>query len=100
MLHDRRAAPEASFEDQVTAVADSKRRYTVENVADRAVRAGRILAARGVGRVRGFADIDPYARLMAFEGLLEARRRLAPLIDVQIVASPSTAWSMRRKPWR
>ncbi|WP_421996434.1 amidohydrolase family protein [Reyranella sp.] len=80
------AAPESSFEDQVAAVADSKRRYTIDSVAERAVRAGRILGARGVGRVRGFADIDPYARLIAFDGLLEARRRLAPLLDVQIVA--------------
>jgi len=82
------AAPEASFEEQVAAVAESKRRYTSETLAERATRAGRILAARGIGRVRSFVDIDPYARLVGFEGMLAARRRLAPDIDVQLVAFP------------
>lgn len=82
------AAPEASFEDQVAIVAESKRQYTPENVAERATRAGRLMASRGVGRVRSFVDIDPYARLVGLEGMLEARRRLAPLLDVQLVAFP------------
>ncbi len=82
------SAPEASFEEQVAVVADSKRRYTPETVAERATRAGRIMASRGVGRVRSFADIDPYARLVGFEGMLEARRRLCPILDVQLVAFP------------
>jgi cytosine deaminase len=82
------ATPRASLDEHLALVARNKRAYTVEDVAERACRAGRLLASRGVGHVRSFADVDGFAGLTAVQGLLEAKRRLAGLLTVQVVAFP------------
>jgi cytosine deaminase len=78
--------PGATFEEQVEAVARSKRSYTEDDVAGRAESVAKLMIVRGVTRVRTFADVDSFAGLTALRGLLRLRERLQGLIDMQIVA--------------
>lgn len=80
--------PGATFEQQIEAVALSKRGYTVEDIAFRAESVVRMMILRGVGCVRTFADVDSFAGLTALRGLLLLRDRIRHLIDMQIVAFP------------
>lgn len=82
------ATPRATLAEHLATVARNKQAYTVDDVAERACRAGRLLASRGVTHVRSFADVDSFAGLTALRGLLEARRRLANVLTLQIVAFP------------
>jgi cytosine deaminase len=90
------ATPRASLDEHLALIARNKQAYTVEDVAERACRAGLLLASRGVGHVRSFADVDSFAGLTALQGLLEAKRRLADVLTVQIVAFPQHG--IRRDP--
>jgi cytosine deaminase len=80
--------PGATFEQQIEAVALSKRNYTAENVALRAESVARLMVMRGVSCIRTFADVDSFVGLTALRGLLLLRDRLRDLIDLQIVAFP------------
>ena len=82
------AAPRASFDEHLALIVRNKAAYTDEDVAARACRAGRLLSSRGVTHVRSFADVDTFAGLHALRGVVEARRRLAGVLTVQVVAFP------------
>jgi cytosine deaminase len=58
----------------------------VADTVARAERAARLLAANGFGFVRTHADTTIDHGLTGIEGLLEVRRRVAGLIDIEIVA--------------
>jgi len=77
-----------AFEDQIEDLGRKKRAFTLEDTIDRVERVGRIMAARGVVAVRSFADTDSYARMVCFEAVVEARRRLADVLDIRIIAFP------------
>ena len=61
---------------------------TVSETADRAERAARLMAANGYVAVRTHADATLDNRLTSIEALVEVRRRLHDVIDIQIVALP------------
>jgi cytosine deaminase len=59
---------------------------TAQDVAARAVRAGRLMASRGYTAVRTHVDVTAAGGLVPIEGVLAARQLLADIIDVEIVA--------------
>ncbi len=59
---------------------------SVEETIERAERAARLLAHNGFGAVRSHADTTTDHGLRSIEALIEVRRRVADLIDVQIVS--------------
>jgi cytosine deaminase len=64
-----------------------KPQLTQEALLERALAYGDWAAAKGLLAIRTHVDVcDP--RLLAVEALLEAKRRLAPYIDLQLVAFP------------
>jgi cytosine/creatinine deaminase len=64
-----------------------KPQLTVDAIMQRALTYCDWAAARGVLAIRSHVDVcDP--RLLAVEALLEVRRRVAPYIDLQLVAFP------------
>lgn len=65
-----------------------KEAYTVDGVADRICEALSLGLSNGVTACRMFVDVDSYARLIEFEGALEARRRLGGLMQLQICPFP------------
>lgn len=65
--------------------------YTVEDVARRAEDGMRVLLAQGVTRARVTVDVDPGVGLVGLEGVVAARASIGDLLEVQIVAQPSTS---------
>jgi cytosine deaminase len=64
-----------------------KPHLTQEAVVDRALAYCDWAVARGMGAIRSHVDVcDP--RLLAVEALIEVRRRVAPYLDLQLVAFP------------
>ncbi len=58
----------------------------VADTVERAERAARLMAANGFGFVRTHADTTIDHGLTSIEAMIEVRRRVADLIDIQIVA--------------
>lgn len=64
---------------------------TAEAIQDRALRFCKLAVARGLLAIRTHVDVcDP--RLLAVEALLEVRKTVAPLIDLQLVAFPQDGY--------
>ena len=80
------ALPGGSLVEQLAASGRAAAAATTASITERAVRIGRLLASRGTAAVRTFADVDPYVGIRAVEALQAAKRQLAGLIDVQVVA--------------
>jgi cytosine deaminase len=77
-----------ALEDYIAAEAELKRNFTVEDVAERCGRVIETLVSSGVTVIRTNVDVDTSAELRGLEGVLEARRRYADLVDIEIVAFP------------
>ena len=69
--------------DAMIALGDA---ITGADVIERAERAARLMAANGYVAVRTHADTVEYGGLRNVEALVEVRRRVADVIDVEIVA--------------
>ncbi|MEV7284992.1 amidohydrolase family protein [Streptomyces sp. NPDC093252] len=67
---------------------DLKATFTRAEVADRAGAFLRLAAAQGVGTVAGQADIDSVTGLTSFEGVMDAGRAHADLVDLRVTAFP------------
>lgn len=65
-----------------------KRRYTVDDVADRVGRALELAIAHGTLAMRMFTDVDSFAGLRALEGVLLARERYRHTMTLQVCAFP------------
>lgn len=74
--------------DYIAAEVERKRRFTPDDVAERASTMLRAFAANGVTAVRSHVDVDSAARLAGIEGVLAARQRFRGIVDVQVVAFP------------
>lgn len=61
-------------------------RITFDDIVERAERAARLMAANGYVTVRTHADTTEHQGLLNVDALVEVRRRVADVIDVQIVA--------------
>lgn len=70
----------------IEAMGAARDRLNVPETIERAERAARLMAANGYRAVRTHADVTVGNGLTSVEALAEVRRRVADLIDVQIVA--------------
>ena len=70
----------------VDAMVAARAELGVEDTIERAERAARLLAANGFSAVRTHADTTVDHGLRSIEALAEVRRRVADVIDVQVVA--------------
>ncbi|MEP6297887.1 MAG: amidohydrolase family protein, partial [Ilumatobacter sp.] len=70
----------------IEAMRRSRHLLTVDETVERAERAARRMAANGYCAVRTHADLTTEHGLTSIEALTEVRRRVADLIDVEIVA--------------
>ena len=78
--------PRLSLREQLERYKGLKRSFTAETVAQRVIRAGRLLSKYGLTHVRTFADVDVFGGLVSLEGVLRAREQLEPWIAVQVIA--------------
>ena len=84
---DNRTGDLAGAIDAMMSLGD---RVTVADIVERAERAARLMAANGYVAVRTHADTIDHAGLRNVEALAEVRRRVAEVIDVEIVALTGT----------
>lgn len=85
---DVRVNVSGTLTEAIEIIWERKKRYTVEDIVERAGRVIRSAAANGVTRMRSHVDVDTIGGLRPLEGVLEARKRYAGLIDIEIVAFP------------
>jgi len=64
---------------------------TVEALVDRAVRYCDLAVSKGLLAIRSHVDVTD-ARLVTVEALLEVKRRVAPYLDLQLVAFPQDGY--------
>lgn len=74
----------------IRAMGASRHVLSVPDIVERAERAARLLAGNGCSVIRTHADTTPDHGLRSVEALLEVRRRVADVVDLQIVAL--TGW--------
>ncbi len=70
----------------ITAMQSSRHLLTVDSIVERAERAARLMAANGFRFVRTHADLTVEHGLRSIEALVEVRRLVADVIDIEIVA--------------
>jgi cytosine deaminase len=90
----RAAAPGRArgLREMIEELRELKRRFTVEDVRQRALAVIGMTAARGTGTVRSCVEADPFVELRAVEGMVAARAAAAPLCDLQLTATPQEGW--------
>lgn len=85
---DVRVNVSGTLDEAIEIIWDRKQRYTVDDIVGRAGRVIQSAVANGVTRLRSHVDVDTIGGLRPLEGVLEARRQYADLIDIEIVAFP------------
>ena len=87
-IFDRTAAEIGRNADSVRRTSAAKRSFTAEDVH---IRASKVLAravAQGTTRIRTQLELDPIVDMRGFEGVTQAIRDFADLIDVEICVFP------------
>lgn len=85
-LAERIENPTGDLMGAILAMQANRHLLDVPDIIERAERAARLMAGNGFGAVRTHADTTPEHGLRSIEALLEVRKRVADVIDVQIVA--------------
>ncbi len=85
-LAERIENPTGDLMGAITAMESNRALLDVSDTIERAERAARLMAANGFGAVRTHADTTTEHGLTSIEALTEVRRRVADVIDVEIVA--------------
>jgi len=77
-----------TLKEAIKIIWEKKAKYTIEDVVERAGDVIRRAALNGTTRMRSHVDVDTIGGLKPLEGILEAKRRFASIMDIQIVAFP------------
>lgn len=77
-----------TLSEAIEIIWDKKARYTVEDIVERAGKTIKSACLNGTTRMRTHVDVDTIGKLVPLEGIVEARKVYAPIMDVQIVAFP------------
>ncbi len=67
---------------------DRKRKYTIDDIVDRAGRVIEWAVKNGTLNIRTHVDVDTIGGLMPLKGVLAAREKYKDIVDIQIVAFP------------
>ena len=86
--HEVRVNQSGTLMEAIEIIWEKKRRYTVDEVADRACRVIESAAANGVTRMRSHVDVDNIGGLVPLHGVARARERCRDLVDLEIIAFP------------
>jgi cytosine deaminase len=80
-----------SFQESLEITWEHKRKYTVDDIVDRASRAIQEGIARGTTVFRVFADVDSIGGLRPIEGIFALREKWAGIVDIEVVDFPQEA---------
>jgi cytosine deaminase len=84
-LGERVENPTGDLQGAIDALIAVSGQITHDDIVERAERAARLMAANGYTAVRTHADTTEYDGLLNIGALVEVRRRVADVIDVEIV---------------
>lgn len=85
-LSERIENPTGDLMGAIAAMGENRHLLAVDETVERAERAARLMARNGFTAVRSHADTTVEHGLRSIEALVEVRRRVADVIDVEIVA--------------
>lgn len=77
-----------TLEESIKIMHDKKRKYEVEDVKNRAIRAIKECVTYGCTKIRTNVDIDNMANLVGLLGVVAAKEECKDICDIQIVAFP------------
>ncbi len=77
-----------TLEESIKIMHEKKKKYTVEGVKKRAVRAIKECVSYGTTKIRTSVDIDNIIGLIGLKGVMEAKEECKDICDIQIVAFP------------
>src|SRR5437868_7074757 len=88
LIRDELAEHDGTLGGAIAAIHERKRRYTVDDVRERACSVIRSSVLSGSARLRSHVDVDTIAGLRAMEGVLAAARDCASIAEVRTIAFP------------
>ena len=86
LLADRVLNPRGDLRTAIEQIHLAYDTLTVEDIADRAERAARLNLAHGITAIRTHLDVNQLNGLRSVEALVEVRRRIGHLVDIELVA--------------
>jgi cytosine deaminase len=92
------------YTDHITSARKFKESFTVEDIRQRAARVFKMAAANGTTTIRTQVELDPIVGTATAEGVLQAMKDCASIIDVQTVSFPQEGWASNEleldcQPW-
>jgi cytosine deaminase len=82
----------ATLADMIVAQRSLKEGFTREDVAARAREAALMAVHNGTTVTRTYVEADPLVEYRAVEGVLDAKRSLENVLDMQTIAFPQEGW--------
>lgn len=79
-------APEGTLAEAIRVTAEAKRRFTVEEIRERARRVLDLAVRAGTTAMRSHVEVDPIVGLAGMEAVLPLRREYAAALDLQVCA--------------
>ena len=86
---DRKAS---NIAEMVIAQRELKKKFTKEDVEDRATRAALMSATNGTTTLRTFTEADPIVEYKAVDGVVAAQQKCSPYIDIFTISFPQEGW--------
>jgi cytosine deaminase len=88
LIRDQLSEHDGTLAGAITAIHERKRRYTVEDVRERARRVIEQSVLAGATRLRSHVDVDTIGGLTPLEGVLAAARDCERIAEVRTIAFP------------
>src|SRR5436190_537236 len=88
LIRDELSEHDGTLSGAIEAIHERKRRYSVEDVRDRARAVIEESVRQGTTRIRSHVDVDTIGKLVPLEGVLAAAADCADIADVQTIAFP------------
>lgn len=88
LIRDELREHDGTLRGAIDAIHERKRRYTVEDVAGRAVAVIESAVTYGTTRLRSHVDVDTIGGLTPLLGVIEAARRCRDIAEVRTIAFP------------
>jgi cytosine deaminase len=86
LLSERITAPASSALEAIRLVGEAKRRFTADDIRQRARRVLDLAVAAGTTAMRAHVEVDPVVGLMGLETMLPLRAEYAPALELQLCA--------------
>ncbi len=77
-----------TLDEAIEIIWEKKKKYTIEDIANRAGKAIELAAKNGTTRMRTHVDVDTIGGLIPLKGVVEARKKYADLMDIEIISFP------------